>query len=322
MNRLTEIENGLFFVVGCGRSGTTLLKSMLNAHPRIFIPLETNFFSGIAASYGVGSTPLEEKIRILRDKWWLNDLDLDAEVMLTLLSGKEASWSNVFLAMMASISEESPADRFGEKTVGHVNHAAQLLEIYPTCRIIQIIRDPRAAYASYRKTPIGSNFVSPFVAEWQNAVNVHHELTNHARYAMIRYEDLITDTTSVLSKLCQFLDLDYDETMMDFHQRMDPGYSPEQYHHQNTRKPITTGSLDKWRSVLTSGQVGVIQEYLGTDMLQLGYEPTAADGAMPRIRMMVSSCLEPFERALVRKPRQMRKAHRARKRQKDRRQQT
>ena len=314
--KFDQVENGMFFVVGCGRSGTTLMKSMLNAHPQIYLPHETSFFTGVSrGSFGTDATTVDEKIELMISKWWLADMRLSKESIRKHLGQQEGSWRNLFIAMMASLANDQAFRCFGEKTVNHVEYADELLNAYPSCRMIQVLRDPRAAFASFRAAPIGSNEVSQFVKDWTMAAEVDERLNANPRYHRVQFEHLILEPERIARSLCEFLKIEFDPGMMEFHKRKEPGYSPEQAHHQNTQKPIFRTGLEKWKNELSIVQVAMLEHYLGDPMRRIGYEMTGARTSFHSVRMAISTCRERLVKNLVRRPRQLLKACRAKKRQ-------
>ena len=314
--RFEAVENGLFFIVGCGRSGTTLVKSILDAHRQISLPHETNYFTGITrGDFGVGHTSLKQKLEKLLHKWWIADMPLNGNVIESILGDREPSWRNIFVAMLAALPNDEKVCCFGEKTVNHISYADELLEHYPTCRLIQVMRDPRASFASFRAAPIGRNQVSQFVKDWLEAAEVDKKLTGHPRYLRVLFEDVIRNTEGAPARIWEFLDVEFDREMLKFHSRQSPGYSPEQSHHQNTQKPIFQTGLEKWKKQLSKTQIGLLEFKLGRHMERVGLELVGADVAMPQLRLAFSSLVEWLSKNFVRRPRQLIKMIRAKRRQ-------
>ena len=315
-NRFEAVERNMFLIVGCGRSGSTLLRSILDAHGSISLPHETGFFARIACgSFGVGDTSLEQKLDVIMSKWWVGDMSTTAPKIKEQLGGREASWRNLFVAFLASLPNPSDVTTFGEKTIRHINYVHQILDEFPACRVIQVIRDPRASFASFRRVKVGSNQVSQFVNDWSDAVGVDKAFAENERYLRVKFEDLVSNVEAVSAEICDFLDVDFDPAMLLFHERKTAGFSPEQVHHQNTRKPVFKSSIAKWKEELSNSQIGLIEDFLSDDMKRLGYELTGVKVFAPRLQMAISSMLEFFSRQFVRRPRQLFKKIRAKRRQ-------
>lgn len=313
-----KIAQCLFFIVGCGRSGTTLLKSMLDAHPGITLPPETFFFSTICRRFpGSANAPIDEKVAYVASRWWIRDAGVSAQDIHTQLAEyDQPGWHEIFLATMAVMTADKPQDSLavGEKTPAHIADATELLEKFHECRAIQIVRDPRAVLASYRGVKVGTNQAAAVIREWQGAWQAHKVLVDHPRYLLIRYEDLIADSESVLRKVCTTLDVPFDESMLAFHTRADKGYAEEQAHHQSTLKPLFTSSLDAWKQNLPGWQLALVETHLQEGMAAHGYELFAPDRKPKAWDHRLSDSLDRLHRHAVRRPRQLLKRRRALKR--------
>jgi len=308
---LQQIEDNLFFIVGCGRSGTTLFRIILNAHSGVFVPPETFFFNEIANGFvGINSSS-EKKISKLLSKWWVRDMKVERNEILKLLDPHQASWRNVFLAFMGSLSSGSGATMFGEKTPGHIRYSQQLLDEYPKCKIIILVRDPRASFASFRSANVGTGQISTFSKTWSYAATIAKNLENNPRCMRVHFEKLITNTEDVMGSVCEFLDLSFDDSMMNYHSRTDPDYSPEQTHHKNTQKPIFTSGLTKWKSQLTNNQIGLLEYTLADQMAAMGYELEGNSVSFPRFRLLYSLFVDKLSKVFILKPRQILRKHRA-----------
>ena len=300
--RLQQIEKSLFFIVGCGRSGTTMLRTMLNSHNEICLPRETFFFSGIANRFKNVGMSDSQRLSSVAAKWWIRQMGVTEESLAENLEGREATWKNIFLSLLATTAAEETAICFGEKTVGHIRCVDQLMSEFPSCRIVQIIRDPRASFASFALAAVGSNQVSALIRDWKFAASVDKKLSGNPRYLSIKFENLIQKTDGELRRICDHLEVEFDPAMLEFHQRTDKGYSEEQAHHQNTSKPIFTAGLEKWKKQLSSVQIGMGEHFLGEEMQRLGYEMIGQPVAFPVARLLFSRVLDSLSRYFIRRP--------------------
>jgi len=314
---LNKISDGLFFIVGCSRSGTTLAKTILNSHPQIVIPPETYFFTSIARGFHSGTFPLQSMTSQVLKKWWIRDMPVEEKDFQSLMEGQDSTWQNLFLALLAALNQESEATRFGEKTVGHVVHAEAFLETYQNCQIIQMVRDPRAVFSSILRSNVRSNQVYSMIQEWSRSIRIHEKLKDHERYHCVKFEDLILNTNETLTAACRQLGLEFDEAMLDYQNRKEAGYSPEQTHHENTRKPIFTSNLHRWKKDLSASQIGTLEYGLAKEMKAMGYELTNTPVAFPKTRIWLSSIANQFSRVFIQKPRHLLKSFHAKKRQQE-----
>ena len=314
MKSIDDVGNGLLFIVGCGRSGTTLLKSILNNHSTVFIPSETLFFTSTIKNNENENIPLEKKIDILLKKWWILDVGVSRQKLEKLLEGRIGTWNEIFLALLGSLTDDENIKIFGEKTPAHINHTVQLLNDFSTSKIIHIIRDPRAVLSSYSSIPVGTNQATGVITEWLNAMTVHSEVKNNSRYYFLKYEDLIASPKMEVIRICDYLEIKYTPLMLDFYKRKNPGYSVEQFHHKNTLLPVFISSIDAWKNKLSNDEIGIIEFYLKNHMIEHGYELTDVEVKHITIRCMYAKLLDILAKNIIRRPMQLKKKYTALKR--------
>lgn len=312
-----ELASRLFFIVGCGRSGTTLLKSMLAAHPGVYLPPETFFYSSIRPRFPGGEqASSDQHLDYLCARWWMRDAGLDRarlEEQLTLAAGKlpAADWHTLFLATLSSLTPQGSWQAIGEKTPAHVLVADELLEVFPDCRIVQIVRDPRAVLSSYRKVKVGTNEAVAVAREWLAATAVHQRLREHPRATLLHYEELVSDPEAVLRGLCAHLQIAWDPAMLAFHQRDEAGYAQEQAHHAATQRPLFQDRLEAWRDELPVQQLAILESRLGERLEDFGYQPSAGLPRVGALSLRLSHWRDQAHRLTVRRGRQYLKRRRA-----------
>jgi hypothetical protein len=292
---LASIARHLFFIVGCGRSGTTLLQVMLGNHPEITLPNETGFYSLLhrcnARRLGELASPRDFRraFELAMDFWRVRELGLDRERVWQLCQGGPSSWETLFLAILATLAERRGALRVGEKSPGHFQHLGRLSERFPEARFIHLIRDPRAVACSYYRT-FGIRAIGAKCKRWKDAIAQHRRFAGvlGARYLALRYEDLVREPEPSLRAVCAFLGCEFSPQMLAHHERDYLGFAAHQMHHMaNTLKPVFTSSLDKWRHELAPEQIALIEHVLGEEMEALGYERTGARGRFLGLRYRV-----------------------------------
>ncbi|RMD61655.1 MAG: sulfotransferase, partial [Planctomycetota bacterium] len=157
-----DIAQGLFFIVGTGRCGSTLLQAMLSRHPRLGLPPETKFFQEWDPMLRI-SDPLPDEASLRQHLawagtlWFWQDLALDEEQLLRDAEAGGRSARALFLGVMAQWRDRLGKPRLGEKTPGHHKHVERILELFPQAKIIHIHRDPRDVVASIVKLRWGGH---------------------------------------------------------------------------------------------------------------------------------------------------------------------
>ena len=166
------------FVVGVPRSGTTLLRMMLNSHSRIAIAPETHFFRLFWANrHKYGDLNKDNNFQKLWNDLtkckYFGDLKLKnvQKIYEDLFNGKR-SYKAIFTKLIKEYAKQHNKTRWGEKTPGHLEYIKTILSFYPHAKMIHIIRDPRDVALSLKKVPWGSNDVFPIARFWKRYINI------------------------------------------------------------------------------------------------------------------------------------------------------
>lgn len=276
------------FIVGANRSGTTLLRLILNAHSRIAIPDELIYFHSDMAGI-----PIEQ--------WRRPGLSPDAYARFVdrfLKSNCEPLKELDVMQLKHEILEKGPADlkhpyqvaleawaryhgkqRWGEKTPGNLFYADVILEMFPDAKFIHLVRDPRAGVYSM----MGFIFLPDDVVF--NALNRHKHMTvgraileqnvPPAQRMTVRYEDLVTDPSSTVQAICAFLEEPFEPEMLSFHNEASRSMDPLAVSDFNTAatQPITASFVDKWRTKLSADAIATVEKICAPEMKEFGYEP-------------------------------------------------
>jgi len=224
---------------GCGRSGTTLLLSILSAHPRVLaIPDETNRFcpNGYAAR-----------------------ADRTAPIEIDL----------AFYKYFDALETGSAYDRWCEKTPRNVLFFDRLIDFFDgRVRFLQIIRDGRDVVLSRHPVKKDDYWVS--IERWVHDVGAGMAYLDHPLVHTVRYEELIRDNERVVRGICEFLGLPFVEPMRDWHRHATVRENPAW---DGRVKPLFESSIGKWRKPENAVRV---QELLANPdavrlLRQLGY---------------------------------------------------
>ena len=274
------IEDGLFFIVGAPRSGTTLLQTILSRHTRLHIPPETEFFM----SYGqetLDRLGFDRYIRaFLASQRWkdqgLRDSELRAELNRSARSRPTAR--DVFLAMMALHARKQAKPRIGEKSPHHCRSVRAILAAFPDARIIHLVRDPRDVVASRLRMPWSRGSHLAVAREWRRIIEHHLELRRElppATYLELRYESLAQDPESSARLLCNFLGESFEPAMLAA-SSTSPTFAPREAEWKaNAAGAVHTASIASYRSQLTPRQIAGIQRETAAAMSAVGYAPDA-----------------------------------------------
>jgi len=286
------------FIVGVGRSGTTMLRLMLDAHPELTIPPETHFVPDLieAIQGGAGREKAVETMTAAR-QW--GDLGIEPEEVLERWSALDGFQPGPALrAFYAIYTERQGKPRWGEKTPIYVKNMRRIESVLPEARFIHVIRDGRDVALSRWKRTLGDKEPAPAtqVAEgWRRRIRrAQKQGAKLKHYLELRYEDLVTDTEPNLRAIAEFIELDWDPVMLRYHEhaaeRMAemardlpasdgkptrPGKERMQAHAM-TQKPPDPSAIYRWKERMSAEDVAAFDAAAGGLLAELGYEVGAA----------------------------------------------
>lgn len=283
LGKSPQPDNSPIFVLGCPRSGTTLLRNLLRAHSRITIPNETFFIPFIYAS--LGEPPDEAAARRLVEillqvetvrRW---DCDFDAEAMAA-----RGTYAGIVDALFQHWARKEGKPRWGDKTPLHVLHLPLLARLFPDAKLIHIVRDGRDAAASWLKAAFGPENWYAAAIRWKRLVETglrDEAALRPDQIRRVRYEDLLADPEGTLRDLCAFLNEEFEPAMLTPNpvprevrpirrHRLPLIWRKRTGHVRETE--IVAGNKEKWRSALTREQRAVFESVAGSTLERLGYE--------------------------------------------------
>lgn len=299
------------FIVGANRSGTTLLRLILNAHSDIAIPDELAYFDARFARDGSldwRNPPFSRKKYeffvhsfLARNRETLAPLSieaLEAEILDTPAPNLRRPYRIALERWAAAFNKT----RWGEKTPGNLFYVNVMLAMFPTAQFIYLMRDPRAGVYSMNTTKLFSSDATI------NALNRRkytrqgkhrfQQVVPAAQRLFVRYEDLVSRAEATVRQICGFLDVDYEPAMLSFYEDSER-YMKKQAANQFNRsatKPISESKIDAWRGALTPAQVAVIERICRHEMEEHGYEPAAASPwLIPVLNVLIKTLYWKFQ---------------------------
>jgi hypothetical protein len=270
------------FVFGCYRSGTSLLRLMLNAHSKISIPEETRFipFLGkdIKDSQSVLSGAEAQRMAqyihryLSRNQRWVNTPT--AQEILDHCNGKY-SFYNIVRSVCTYPWIKPELRYWGDKTPIYSLHGLLLDRLFPDSKFIYIIRDVRDVAASIRKLPLrGALSMVSIGGDWSRVLCMAQatgKVVGPERFLEIHYEDLVVDPAGILRKICTFLQLEFEESMLKYYLQEEAKRLSRQRHHVNVVKPVNNKTVGNYRKVIKPKHIKVIEKICGPILLSYGY---------------------------------------------------
>jgi len=276
-------------VLGVSRSGTTLLKEMLDRHSQLAIPSESYFLPQLWDRHG--PRPDREAIladlgRLARVREWGVSPD---EVRRRLPA--DPSFADVIEAVYRAYAGERGKPRFGDKTPAYMQHLALLERVFPGAQYVHIVRDGRDAALSFvamRRRPrfnwARPRRLSDFACQWDYEIRAARRFgstTAAGRYLELRYEDLVADPGRRLREVCAFLGLGFEPAMLEYHRGVDATTLQD---HPRLAQPPAAGVRD-WREQMAPRDAERFEAIAGALLTELGYpraHPAPSSGARAR----------------------------------------
>lgn len=275
---------GPLFLVGCPRSGTTLLQQMLDSHPAVAIAPETFFIERFWLRRDhYGELTNDSKFhRLIED---IISLPEFGEMELNPDDFREAVWQSkrdyptVFQLLLEQFARLRSVRIVGEKTPKHLLHMETLQHFFPTARFIHIVRDPRAVVRSWQKVPWSSGSLAGDAKIWRRYVAKarHCSPTLRASLFTLYYERLVSEPEKTLRDLCGFLELDYQPAMMNYADRKTQLVNVvREPWKANAITPISQTSLNRWQTELSPSALVKVEVAAGPEMTYFGYQPVTS----------------------------------------------
>lgn len=306
---MTEQSERPIFVLGCPRSGTTLVQVMLHSHPRIAIPPETRFLLP-AYRERLRFGDLEDlanrralaRFIVRRPGGRFADLGLDRkQTVAEIVDGPPTLGSALGIVFRAYAARFGRA-RWGDKRPAYHNYVGTIMRLFPDAQLVHVVRDPRDCVASLKRMGWWELDSHHSIAAWTEAIEHADEAVRRWPGAVIRvqYERLVADPEAELRALCGALGEEYDPAMAE-PERVAPVAVPERKHwHSDTRVSPTTKNVGRWRAELEPWEVALCEAVLADRMQRFGYESSRAGRARPD-HLLRYAAVRTARRALRRK---------------------
>jgi LPS sulfotransferase NodH len=275
-------------ILGVRRSGTTLLRVMLDRHSQLAVPDESYFVPQLADRHPRRVDP-DEFVDDLRR---LNTLT-EWEVPLDKVRARVHERMPIGAAIgtvYAVYAAERGKRRWGDKTPMYMQNLRLLERLFPDALFVHLIRDGRDAAMSFLAMPRGivtETWMHPrtpadFASQWRTEVAGARRLGRRVgpRYLEVRYEDLVADVGAALRRICEFAQLEYEPALADYAGSVDVSAKP---HQQSLQQPPTAGLRD-WRTQMAPADVAAFEHVAGDLLSELGYETSHPPDASGRAR--------------------------------------
>ncbi len=279
------------FIVGMGRSGTTLLRLMLHSHPRIAIPYESGFLTAHherMAEYG--DLRIDANFRRLIDvmlaeptlRMW--DHAFDANRLFGAVRAR--SVAGAADAIYSEYAAGKGKARWGDKS-DYLGLMHVINDMFPTAQFIHIIRDGRDVASSVLKLPWGPDDIVRAAEWWNEHVWLGRRvgaILGRQRYLEVRYERLVMNPEHELRTCCTFLGEDYSGRMLSYHASAGAAIpSDRRWQHQGYDAPPDPARVYAWKREMSPYDVALFNRHAGRMLRELDYEIPADSVSLPAI---------------------------------------
>jgi hypothetical protein len=298
--------NPFVFIVGAPRSGTTLLRRLVDAHPDIAITRETHWITKLLEgkdAFCADAPVTPALLARLRAHPKFRRMEVDESTLDRLVSrAAPVSYAELVTKIFDLYGEARGKRLVGDKVPDYVRNLPLLHHLWPAARFVHLIRDGRDVYSSMlsrerfarRFATWEEDPISTAALSWEQLVRLGREAGAELpsdRYHELRYESLVADPAGECLEMCEFLGVPYDERMLRFHEgrtKDDPGRDAK-----SAWRPITP-ELRSWRTEMADGDIERFEAAAGGLLGELGY-PRGVLDPTPTAKRRAAQLRDAFE---------------------------
>lgn len=288
-----SLTHGPLFIVGLPRSGTKILRELLNQHPRLRInEVETEFLPWLdevvqaagdlsdRARFGMLAEAAsrlpyfcyraQSRSPVDVDRWHRACRAFDTAAIFEALMRVELGLT------------DDPGIVWGDKSPSYIDDIPLIGRLFPNARVVHIVRDARdQALSSHR---VWGKNIARAAQRWADDVARARRdgQALGSRYIEVRYEDLLRDPADTMRGLCRFLDLPFDPSVTR------PGKAVENLGAATGATTVLSGNTRKFIDGLAPHTLALVEAIAGDELVRHGYaltQPPAAPRRLSRARM-------------------------------------
>jgi len=263
------MEKSPIFIIGCPRSGTTLVRVILDSHPKISCGPETHLIKNLKS--------LEGEI----NGYWkmLKPYEVSKDTLLDKMS-------ELFRIFPEHYMKTKKKQRWAEKTPDNVFFVDFINELFPKCKFIHIIRDGRDVVCSFKER-FGSKTIFSAIKSWNRSMELtytYREKYDKDRYMEVRYEELVSNAERETKRMMVFLDEKWYPYLLEHHKKKhDFWFDPKTGENidfkgekkplrHSPSRPIFESSVGKWKKNLNPIEKALANLLLDKNLKKMGYK--------------------------------------------------
>ena len=280
-----NIKNAIF-IIGCDRSGTTFLGSVIGSHSKCIATPESQFKVDCYSEQDKTSFNAEEaftKIQnTIRFKNWNTDISFTKSEYNEIKNYPDLIL-NIVQKYNISKRHKTTANIWVDHTPINVEYVDFLKQLYPNAKFLHIIRDGRAVASSFKNLPWGPKSVQDIAKFWLKklAFGFAYEIKYPKDILSIKYESLLNDTEATVKQITDFIGIGYEKNMLEANGMIVPEYT--KYQHELVGTKANKARINAWEQTLSRREIELF-EYETKNMLNLlGYDKFFKDAKKEKI---------------------------------------
>ncbi|MEG4444370.1 sulfotransferase [Microcoleus sp. AT9_B5] len=247
------------FLVGSPRSGTTILQSLLAAHPEVISFPESKFFHYLLYDQFAGKLPGRMET-FFNDEIKRPELLKDFDDSQTVEA--KVSW---FVRVLDGLAAEQKKSIWLEKTPEHIYFIDDIERFLPDAKFIHLLRNGMDTIASMYDATKSFNELwgagwdlNHCIYRWEHAMLTSHKYINKSNHILVKYEELLDNKTQFLGEICNFMGIEYDGTMLVNYQEKAANLSLNLPWHKGIERDVKSSNVHKYHKIFTRNEITYI----------------------------------------------------------------
>ncbi|MEP6516687.1 sulfotransferase [Microcoleus vaginatus] len=247
------------FLVGSPRSGTTMLQSLLAAHPEVISFPESKFFHYLLYKKFVRKFPSRMEA-FFKDEINRPELLQGFDNSQTL--GTKVRW---FVEILDGLAAEQNKSIWLEKTPEHIYFIEDIQRLLPDAKFIHILRNSMDTIASLHEATRNSHDLwgpgwdlNHCITRWKEAMLISHKYAKNYNHILVRYEDIVDNKVKKLEEVCNFMGVEYDKIMLEFYKEKAVNLSLNLPWHQGIDREVKSNNVHKYHKIFKSHEIRYI----------------------------------------------------------------
>lgn len=275
------------FIVGCPRSGTTLLQSFMSAHPLVFTFPESAFFHKVFSSsrikriFGLSSKEAQKGtidfLKMISKENLINNIPINTLWVKSYIS--------FFANTLDKVTLEKNRRVWVEKTPQHLFYIKRIQKYIEKAKFLHVIRNGKDVVASlyevterFPKTWGGSRTINQCIQRWENDLKITRKYLSSRNHVAILYEDLVDNPTKTIKSVCDFIGFEFHGAMLK--KRVDESKRillKEEKWKYDVQKPIVNNKNKKFLSVFNNEERKFLEKSLEKSSASKFYKKLKSD---------------------------------------------